>query len=373
MTRMKLLMAGQFPLEPGRPQGGVESAMNSLVLGLSQIPDIDIEIIANTESTKTGTTEYAFGRVTYVHIGPGIRGWARDLHGLMVREIRRRDADVVHIQGHASVASRVPGSILTVHGVAERAAWTSNRGLQRVTKSAAIFALEGIPRLRASRVIAISEYTTRQLAGRGRQVWQIPNAIDPVFFSSDVKTPHRNPKTFLYGGLIIPRKDVAGIIRAFAKVASQDRDAHLVVAGDGADSGYGHHCRELVADFGLHSSVSFLGPQSTSQMRSLLGSVGTLVLFSHHENAPMIVAEALAMGTAVVATRVGAVSEMLKGLPGCAVVSRGDAGGLQAQMISRLQPVNEGDITQLRKAATRFSPESVAGATYQAYLETVSR
>jgi glycosyltransferase involved in cell wall biosynthesis len=372
LARMKLLMAGPFPLDPGRPVGGVESAMSSLVLGLSQIPDIELEIIANTTSPRTGTEEHPFGLVTYLHVGPGINGWARELQGRMVREIRRRDADVVHIQAHASVAVRVPGSILTVHGIAERAAWNSTRGFQRASKSAVAFALQGIPRLRASRVISISEFTTRQIGGRGRQIWRIPNAIDPVFFSPDVESPHRSLKTFLYGGSIIPIKNVAGLIRAFAWVAKEDREAQLLLAGDGADSGYGLACRELVATLGLHSSVSFLGPQSTPQMRRLLGSAGTLVLFSDHENAPMIVAEALAMGTAVVATRVGAVEEMLQGLPGCALVHRRDENGLWEQIISRLQSVTEGDIGQLRKAAVRYSPESVAQATYQAYLDTLN-
>src|SRR5664280_1417159 len=101
-----------------------------------------------------------------------------------IREVRRRKADVVHVQGLASLAARLPHSVLTVHGITERDIWESGKGASRVVRSGGALLLEGIPRRTARRVIASSENVNHQTGHGGARIWNIPNAIHPRYFAA---------------------------------------------------------------------------------------------------------------------------------------------------------------------------------------------
>jgi glycosyltransferase involved in cell wall biosynthesis len=369
---LKVLMVGPYPRKAGHPRGGVEAVAENLVAGLSRFPQLQIEVIGIGEPGPVAPDDARVGGVTHVPCGPGLTGWYRDLHHTVVAEIRSRDYDIVHIQGIASLSSRLPGSILSVHGIAERDAWQSHRGVSRFARTATIAALEGVPRRRARHIIATSSYKSPTSNGRRRTVWPIPNAINPVHFDRTSPEAARRAKTFLYGGRITPLKNVAGLIASFSRVVREDRAAHLVIIGDGLESDYGRHCRTVAEqDRVVASSITFLESRSQREMSELLRSVGTLALFSRQENAPMIVAEALAAGTAVVATKVGAVQAMLSGLPGCATVRSGDEAGFARELLGRLNPRTE-EASRLMQSAERYTPGVVAEKTIAAYTEALS-
>ena len=45
---MRVLMVGPFPADMDNPIGGVEAATANLVIGLGQLPDLEIEVISNS-------------------------------------------------------------------------------------------------------------------------------------------------------------------------------------------------------------------------------------------------------------------------------------------------------------------------------------
>ncbi|MCI4065256.1 glycosyltransferase [Micromonospora sp. R77] len=368
---MKILMVGPFPVDTGAPTGGVEAATVNLVTGLAGIDGVRLEILANAgPAVREHIVEHPFGRVHYLPCATGYRGWLRDLHGRFVRAARQ-EADVVHVQGCASVAARLPRSVLTVHGIAERDTLLTRSGPGRLPRTAAAIALEGLPRRRVRRVIAISAHVERRV-GRPDRLWRIPNAIDPTFFAGVDQPSAGDPDLFLWLGRMTPLKDVAGLVRAFRAVASASGSARLVVAGSGMDTGYAGHCRQLAARLGLRRVVTFLGQQSVTGTAGLLREAGTLVLFSRQENAPMVIAEALASGRGVVATEVGGIPEMVQGLPGCHLVRPRDEAALADRLLRRCHDESTADVAARRQAARRFDPAHVARATHQAYAEIVA-
>jgi teichuronic acid biosynthesis glycosyltransferase TuaC len=93
------------------------------------------------------------------------------------------------------------------------------------------------------------------------------------------------------------------------------------------------------------------------------------VLTSDYEGLPVAVREALACETPVVAVPVGGVPELLRGLPGCAVVPR-DATELGAAIVAA---VGAGGSTALRERAEETSGAAVAKRLADLYADALRR
>jgi glycosyltransferase involved in cell wall biosynthesis len=366
---MRVLMVGPFPADMDNPIGGVEAATANLVIGLGQLPDLEIEVISNSAISGERTVSYPFGSVTYIPMRPRFRGWARDIHIHLVREARRRKADVVHVQGLASLAARLPGSVLTVHGMTERDIWESGEGASRVVRYAGAWLLEGIPRRSSRRVIAISEHVSEQIEHFGNKIWNIPNAIHPRYFSASRVVRRGDPNVFITAGAISPIKNTAAVITAFRQVAQTNDAARLVLAGGGLDTDYGRECAELVDRIQLQKHVTFVGQQSGAQVAELLFGAGTLVQFSTQDNAPMAVAEALAAGAAVIGSNAGGIPGMLRDLPGCHAVSVGNTHSLSDRLLGSASTEDEACAQHRHEAALQYSPGAVAQQTLAVYRE----
>jgi len=366
---MHVLMVGPFPEDLDRPAGGVEAAVANLVVALGSLPGVAVDVVSNSGASGGRIEPHPFGTVTYIPQGPGFRGWVRDLHGHLVREVRRREPDIVHVQGLASLTARLPGSVLTVHGITERDIWESGGGVRRIARFGGALILEGIPRTIASRVIAISDMASQRLRYRGHRVWTIPNAIHPRYFSAGGQVRRGDPNVFLTAGAISPIKNTAELITTFHQVATANDSVRLLLAGSGLDTDYGRHCIELVDRFHLQQHVAFLGYQSGPQIAGLLQQSGTLVQFSRQENAPMAVAEALAAGAAVIGSNVGSIAEMLRGLPGCHVVPVGDARSLASRLLEAAAAEDEAHSLRRHEAARQYSPQTVSQQTLAVYRE----
>ena len=106
---------------------------------------------------------------------------------------------------------------------------------------------------------------------------------------------------------------------AFAAVDAVD-GVTLLVAGDGEERAR----LEGVAG----SRVRFLGPQPRERILELFRAADASLLSSSWENFPHTVVESLAVGTPVIATRVGGVAEVVQDGENGLLVESGDAGAL---------------------------------------------
>ncbi len=112
-------------------------------------------------------------------------------------------------------------------------------------------------------------------------------------------------------------KRVSALISAFAAVAPRHPDVHLAIAGDGPDAAALH---AQAAGSGAGHQIRFLGwATGPRALGALYNSADCLVLPSRREGFPTVVGEAMACGTPVLATDVGAIKEM---------VSEGETGWL---------------------------------------------
>ena len=141
------------------------------------------------------------------------------------------------------------------------------------------------------------------------QVEVFPNPIAaPHIHSVDLKRARGNEILFL--GRLEEKKGVFDLLRAFAIVHATHPAARLVLGGDGRSEDK-QKVIELARELKIEHYMSLPGWVGPEKRAELLTRAAVFVLPSHHEQMPMTILEAMSFGTPIVATNVGAISEML--------------------------------------------------------------
>ncbi len=164
-------------------------------------------------------------------------------------------------------------------------------------------------------------------------------------------------------GNLTPGRGQDVLLRSLPSIRSEVEGTRLVLVGPTFDRpkdiAFEAELRALAAALGVSPAVTFAGYER--DMAGAYAAAAVLVNPSrtHPESFGMAACEALVAGRPVVATRVGAVSEVLDGVPGAELVPPGDAGLLAEAVVSTLK-----DAGASRRAseggkaiAERFPPE----------------
>jgi glycosyltransferase involved in cell wall biosynthesis len=118
--------------------------------------------------------------------------------------------------------------------------------------------------------------------------------------SSDLRPPTSGLKTALFVGRIYPVKGLPLLVEAWAKVRPAGWKMRVVGPDE---AGHRAEVEALVRQAGLEDAFEFTGPLEGEALRHAYADAELLVLPSHTENFGMVVAEALAHGLPVIATR----------------------------------------------------------------------
>jgi glycosyltransferase involved in cell wall biosynthesis len=213
---------------------------------------------------------------------------------------------------------------------------------------------------RAARIVVPSE-SLRGLAASWRGVRRIevlPNAIeaDPSAGDrNDLRRRHGiDGPTLVFAGRLSLQKSVDVALRALTQLDGLS----LVLAGDGPDA---DKLRRLADELGLNGRARFLGPQPREVVFELLRAADAVVLSSSWENFPHVLVEALAVGTPVVATATGGVTEIVRDGENGLLVPPGDPEAL-AGSIRRLfdeDGLRARLAAQAPSSVERFAPQRV--------------
>ncbi|MFE4312427.1 glycosyltransferase family 4 protein [Streptomyces sp. NPDC056891] len=128
----------------------------------------------------------------------------------------------------------------------------------------------------------------------------------------------------------VPLKGLIHLIEALAKLRTENPDAHLVVVGKRAEDG---PVAAAIERYELAGAVEFVKGISDAELVDLVRSAQVSCVPSLYEGFSLPAAEAMATGTALVATTGGAIPEVA-GADGetCLAVPPGDAGALAAAL-----------------------------------------
>lgn len=139
----------------------------------------------------------------------------------------------------------------------------------------------------------------------------IPNGINLQRFSA-LRRPLAEKKSLIgLVGRIVPIKDVKGYIRAISILQTKLKNfTAWVVGNENEDPKYAQECHDMIDNLALQECFSF---RSHQEMENVYPELRLLVLSSISESMPLVILESFAAGVPVIATDVGACSELIYG------------------------------------------------------------
>jgi len=200
----------------------------------------------------------------------------------------------------------------------------------------------------------------------GRKPKVIPNPVDTEFFTLPPDNrPNPQAPRFVTVANLNRNKRVDFLISAFAAVLKMIPDAKLEILGDGPEK---TTLVEVSEENGSSLNVEFRGAHDRAEVRSALWRSTCFVSTSRRETFGIAIAEALATGLPVIATRSGGPEEILRDGLGI-LVDVDDRDGLISAM-SCPQPLTAVERAGRReKIVERYSPGMVA----RQYIEMFER
>jgi glycosyltransferase involved in cell wall biosynthesis len=230
---------------------------------------------------------------------------------------------------------------------------------------------------RADAIVAVSEATRRDVIDLlhvpPERVTTIPEAVDSDFAPPPAEEGRRVAKTFgvpgryvLYVGQFDPRKNMDGLLAAFARAAAVDAELRLVIAGDlGRLSTF--LTRALERTHAPRDRIVTTGRVDDVTLAALYAGAECLLHAALLEGFGLTPLESLAAGTPVVGYRAGAVEEVV-GEAGV-LVDPTDADALGDALVAYLaDPARQRDLrARARPRAAGFSWDRAAADTLAVY------
>lgn len=245
------------------------------------------------------TRRYFAKRLNFYKVSPGLAGW-------LLQHVR--DYDVVQIHALFSFSSMAavwaarragvpyvlrPLGTLTRYGVTQRRPW-----LKRLS----LALLEGPALRNAAAVHFTSNEEQREAAQCGVQMRSVviplgiehASLVDAGLVRAQFPALSDGPY-LLFLSRLDPKKNVEGLLRAYAQVLRNWPDLRLLVAGDGAPD-YVVKLKVMATNLSLGDRVVWAGHIDGDLKASALGGAELFVLPSFSENFGIAAAEALMAG-----------------------------------------------------------------------------
>ncbi len=377
MKRIAILTS--YPPDHASFAGGVQTATAALLEGLCAYQhEFEIHIISS--SNLASDLHERRGGYWFHFLAPPSSPWLRPR--LVSRAIkayhtlRQIKPDLVHCEDSMPLALAAAAGgcchVFTVHGVKRHEA--SHRTGWEFWSAAAESVIERYVHRRCKAFICVSSYAA-DVVGASHLRFAIPNPVRSLFFERHAGHTAASEPHLLFVGVLAPLKRPMDLLAAHAALRDRFPRLHTSFCGDVQDVRYVERMRRTVAEQGI-AGVRFEGRVDQRELAELLRGATALVLPSAQENAPMVIAEAMAMGVPVVATRVG-------GVPG--MVAHGRTGLLyQAGQVQELTDclhqllacpaLRQRLGSQAREQAkAAYAPEVVAAATAEVYRHVLSQ
>jgi glycosyltransferase involved in cell wall biosynthesis len=263
--------------------------------------------------------------------------------------IERHRADLVHTHGYKA---DLYGYLATTRSTRPIAAtchnWTNDTKRVQFYASLDRWILRHFAVVTA---VSSSVGTALERAGIASQkIRVIPNGIDLDRFaaapSDALPMLRRNATVIGMAGRLVSQKGFHDVIAAAPAILARFPETQFLIAGDGPQRPL---LEQAARDTGVAHAFVFAGARS--DMHRLYRAMDIFVLPSLNEGMPMTVLEAMAAGRTVVATRVGAIPELVGDGESGRLFAPGDRAALTAVLLDLLSDPD----TRARMGAAGYS------------------
>jgi glycosyltransferase involved in cell wall biosynthesis len=241
-----------------------------------------------------------------------LRVW-KPVKELMLKE----HIDLVHVHGSRAISNTFWAArslnipiIYTIHG------WSFHPDQNKITQKMRIMG-ERFLTSRSDKNISVS-HSNQQTGKKFIKSFDsivIPNGIDQKKFNPQLNFPDlrselgidKNETVILFLARFTSHKQPLELIKAFSKAYQTNNSLHLLMVGDGDQKQEGI---DLAEKLGISNKVTFL--PFRDDVPNIIAATDIYVLPSLWEGLPIGLLEAMAMGKAVIGTRVDGTSEVIE-------------------------------------------------------------
>jgi glycosyltransferase involved in cell wall biosynthesis len=321
--------------------GGIERIINSLIIELKQ-KGHSVSLFAHPDSKSIADKQYGY---------PSLQQSITGLLGntLSVSRLLFSRPDVIHSFGRLAYLSA-----LLPTGIPKIMSYQREPTLSQIQKSMKISTKGSLM------FTGCSNYVTNQIAPFAAAA-TVYNSVsmDDYTFCGEVK----NDAHLVFLGRIEPIKGTHHAI-----TIAKQTNKKLVIAGNIPDYAQGYF-DEQIKPFIDGEQITYIGPVNDEQKNKLLGAAAAFLMpIEWNEPFGIVMAEALACGTPIVALKGGSTTE---------VVVNGRNGFLcdnVNEMVTAVQNINNIDRKNCRDdAEKRFSSTVMASAYESLYLKMINK
>ena len=225
---------------------------------------------------------------------------------VLARELERRRITWLH--NHVANAGAITGYLaagllgipwsFTMHGISETDYPAGLLLGKKITAARFVACVSYFGRAQAMRTVAPDQWNKLHVVRCGLRFGELPEHAGSA-----------GRKRIISVGRLSPEKGQAGLLQAFASVLAHAPDLELVLVGDGPQAA---DLKSKANVLGIADQVTFAGRLGEQQALEQIAASDILVVPSFMEGLPVVLMEAMAVGTAVIASRVAGIPELVE-------------------------------------------------------------
>lgn len=379
---MKLVIAGTYPFNQNKITGGVEAYLCNLLEGFQQINVDDLEIHAISCTTDITKEKVVKNRNLTIHYLPSARRlrnitlYALDRYKI-TNKVKSLKPDLINTHNQTSYSYSSLGAgyptIMTVHGIQYKET-KIRKGLLNAIRRFPINYVERVCLKEASSIICDAPYVKQSIKNYSSARIDI---VEPPISREYFDVEHNDiPGRLLFVGGISRRKNLCVLFKAVNILRKNLSGIELRVVGETRESDYLKMLKEYVRNNKLEKNITFLGNIEEELLLREYSDCSLVILPSIEESAGMVIQQAMAAGKAVVASKVGGISNFVEHGQTGFLVECGDVIGLAEKMMILLndcQLKTEFGERAKREAIGRFRTDEIAKNTYKIYQGAIER
>ncbi len=233
-----------------------------------------------------------------------------------------------------------------------------------------------------SAIVALSMFSLRYLTGTygqdERKITLIPGGVDTDKFipcpdkrakRTELLIPH-DGIIFLTARRLVARMGIENLIRAFKHVTDKNKDAILIILGDGF---LREKLLKITEDEGMKRSIIFKGAVEATRMPGYYQACDVFIIPSEQDEwFGLVTIEALSCGIPVLGTPIGATPEILGKIDGSLLFPGTSSEAIAKGMFNFIAKKDHysGKSRELRKyAEENYSWKAVSARTEEVYYE----
>jgi glycosyltransferase involved in cell wall biosynthesis len=354
---------------------GVENMLVTLAQQLTQLHcRVVVGVFCNSRYPHTEVADNAKRHGLEVEIIDCQGRWDFSVVGKIRGLIAKHGVDVIHPHGYkadlyalAAASGKRAALLATSHN------WPSKKLSMR-----AYAVIDRLALRKFDKVIVVSDLVAEILRQSGvakEKVELIPNGVDLDRFRNAVPKLRSelnlgNSPVVGFVGRLVTDKGGALLIQAAKEVLAVHPTAKFVLVGEGSAR---QEWKALAAELGIGNRVTFAGARD--DMPEVYASLDVAVLPSLVEALPMCLLEAMAAGKPVIATRVGAVPNVVIDEQTGLLLEPGDVNALAAaiaKLLSDRELANRLAENGREHVARNYSARAMASAYIEKYAEVLA-